>query len=62
MNEALDALKAIRDVAVYFDEHDSNIWAISRLFNTVGLVAGKENERQYKADVFQLLGIKVGEL
>lgn len=62
VKEALDALKAIHDVAVYFDEYDSNIGAVSRLFNTFGLVAGEEKERQYKAVVFRLLGIKVGEL
>lgn len=62
INEALDALKAIYDVAVYFDEYDSNIWAVSRLFNMLGLVAGDEHERRYKAVVFRVLGIKADEL
>lgn len=59
--KALDALKAIHDVAVYFDEYDSNITAVSRLFHEYGFIVGNETERQYKAVVFKLLGIEISE-
>lgn len=56
---ALDALKAIYDVAKLFDAHDSGIYAVEKLIHPNGVYWGGGSERQYKAVVLPALGIKV---
>lgn len=58
MRIALDALKTIHEVAVYFDERDENIFATTRIFGNSGFFQS-ESEKQYKSAVLPLLGIKV---
>lgn len=55
LKEALDALKTIRDIAKFFDSHDSEVNAFSRLLNPVGGIF----QNPHKSVVFQDLGIKV---
>ena len=57
--EALNALKTIYDIAVFFDSYDTNIYAVIRLFHPSGIVFGEVLERQFKTVVFKDLGIKV---
>lgn len=55
---ALNALKAIKEIAEYFDEHDSNVMAMRILFNPLELLYGSEKEIEYKTRVFSELNIK----
>ena len=57
--EAYNALKAIYDIAFLFDLYDSNIQAVTRLFQPYGIVYGEVLERKFKTVVFKDLGIKV---
>ena len=61
IREARDALKAIKEMAIFFDKFDSEAYAFVKLFHPNGLVWGHPSERRYKAVVFPLLGIKVDE-
>lgn len=62
MRDALNALKAIKELAIYFDENDSNIFAKSNLFNSSGVRWWPSKERQYRLLVLQQLNIKVDKL
>lgn len=55
---AINALKAIKEIALYFDQYDANRLAIRRLLNPLGLKLGNEKEKEYKAVAFVELGIK----
>lgn len=57
IDNALNAIKTIYEIALYFDKYDFNVSAIFRLFNTFGLIAGNKKEQQYKTFVFQKLGL-----
>ena len=58
LNEALDALKAVRDIARFFDLHDTNIFAILKLF---GIHGGfhKDSSEKYKLFALNALQIKI---
>ena len=58
---ATNALKAIKEIALYFDKNDASQIAMHRLFHPLGLQLGSEKEKEYKAMVFSELGIKVDE-
>ena len=58
---ATNALKAIKEIALYFDKNDASQIAMHRLFHPLGLQLGSEKEKEYKAMVFSELGIKVNE-
>lgn len=62
MKMAIDALKAIKNIAIYFDERDSNIHAIVKLFDPYGTFLGFPEKKQYKLLVLQLLGIGADKL
>lgn len=58
---ATNALKAIKEIALYFDKNDASQIATHRLFHPLGLQFGSEKEKEYKTMVFSELGIKVDE-
>lgn len=60
-NEATNALKAIKEIALYFDEKDARHISMNLLFHPLGLQVGSDKEKEYKALVFAKLGIKVDE-
>ena len=55
---AVNALKAIKEIALYFDKYDANRFAIQSLLHPLGLKLGSEKEKEYKAVAFKELGIK----
>lgn len=55
---SINALKAIKEIALYFDQYDAKRLAIRRLLNPLGLKLGCDKEKEYKAVVFAELGIK----
>ena len=59
IREARDALKAVKEIALFFDEFDSEVYAYERLFHPTGVLWGHHAEIRYKSVVFPLLGIKV---
>ena len=61
LRSALNALKSVRDVAHFFDAHDSEAYAMEHFFHTAGVLYGKPLEQKYKKVVFPALGIKVDE-
>lgn len=58
MRNALEALKTIRNVARYFDEHDSSCWAMIRLFGEYNFDLASPYEQEYMEEIFTKLGIK----
>ena len=52
-------MKSVRDIAGFFDAHDSEAYAMERFFHTSGMLYGKPLEQKYKKVVFSALGIKV---
>lgn len=56
LNSALDALKAVKNIAEFVDKYDSNAWAMIRLFGMTSL--NPEEWGKYKAPVLKLLGIR----
>lgn len=61
IREARDALKAVKEIALFFDEYDSEAYAFARLFHPSGIIYGHPSERRYKTAIFPLLGIEVDE-
>ncbi len=59
MRHARDAIKGIQVIADYFDKHDSNVHATSRLFTPDMIRYVSNEEQRYKRFVFSELGIKV---
>lgn len=57
MRDGLNALKAIRDIAYYFDEHDANAFALVKLMSPWGLFDSEE-ERKQRELIFSKLKIK----
>ena len=57
LNEALDSLKAVRDIARFFDQHDTNIYAIRRLFRMHSM-NNKDSFEEYKHFALKSLQIK----
>lgn len=60
LNEALDALKAVRDIARFFDQHDTNVYAIKQLFRLHSMNNADPYE-QYKRFTHKALQIKMEE-
>ena len=58
MRNAMEALKTIRNVARYFDEHDSSCWAMIRLFREYNFDLASVYEQEYMKEIFAKLGIK----
>lgn len=58
IKSALNALKAIRDIALFFDEHDSGAYALYQLFRPLSFVYESEYKTTYKNFVYSELGIK----
>lgn len=54
---ALNSLKTMKEVGLYFDKYDANRFAINRLFTPTGILAGDEKEKEYKSFIFPLLNI-----
>jgi len=59
INLAEDSLKAIKEIAVLFDSHDSNVYAVQKLFGT-GMRFGMDDEREYEHHKYalELLNLK----
>ena len=55
---ALNALKAVRDVARFFDENDSNCYAMVNLFSECNFEQCSRYEKEFMEFVFHKLGIK----
>ena len=55
---ALNALKAVRDVARFFDENDSNCYAMVHLFSECNFEQCSRYEQEFMEFVFHKLGIK----
>lgn len=60
LNEALDALKAVRDIARFFDQHDTNVYAIRQLFRMHSM-NNADSYEQYKRFALKALQIKMEE-
>ena len=56
--EALNALRAIKDIAIFFDNADAECYALKSIFHPCGTIMGNEYEKQYKEYVFSELGLK----
>ena len=59
---ALNALKAIKEMADYFDKYDGARIATPILFHPSGILCGSKKEKEYKTQVFSELNIKVDEM
>lgn len=57
VTKALDALKAVRDIALFFDKYDSNVYAVKRLFG-IWFQFYKNPAQQYKLYTLNALRIK----
>lgn len=62
MKQGIDALKTIRDMAIYLDEHDSDIYAIKKLFPSPYVHFSAVGEEKYRLPILHLLEIKVDKL
>lgn len=60
LTDGLNALKAIRDIAYYFDEHDTNAFALVRLMKPYGIF-DSETQKEQRELVLSKLDIKVKE-
>lgn len=60
LRKALEALKAIRNVARYFEKHDASCHAMVRLFGEYNYYFSSSYEQKYMGIIFQELGIKRG--
>ena len=58
LKDAVISLKAIRDIAIFFDEHDSSAYAMSRTFGTSCFSVESEYKSNYINEVFSRLEIK----
>lgn len=56
---ALNALKAVKELAIYFDENETTKRALGTMFSPLGLLCGSEKEKEYKKKVFDDLNITV---
>lgn len=57
-NDAVIALRAIKELALFFDEHDNNVQAFQQLFHPEILINRSQKEKEYKTAVFSKLNIK----
>jgi hypothetical protein len=62
MTNGRDALKAIKVFADYFDEHDTNVYAIHKLFSPNSMHYGPEKEQKYRQYICSMLQIKASEM
>ena len=58
LKDAYESLKAIRDVAKFFDENDANCFAMVQLFGAYNYSFASAYEQRYMKEVFAKLGIK----
>lgn len=58
---AINALRAVKEIAEVFDKCDNNINALQFLFHPSGVLYGNEKEKRCKEKIFPILRIKVGE-
>lgn len=58
MKEALEGLKAIYHIALFFDENDSNVNAVIRLFHPSALLYVKDRQKEFREFVFQKIKLK----
>lgn len=59
IRKARDSIKGIKAIADYFDQYDSSVHAVSRLFTPEMIPYVSKDEQRYKKFVFSELGIKV---
>lgn len=60
LRKALESLKAIRDVARYFDKYDTACSAMIRLFGEYNYALASTYEQKYMEKIFEELRIKKG--
>ena len=53
----LDSLKAIREIALYFDKNDTNIIALQKFFTPTLMLCGNEKAILHRKKIFPLLNI-----
>ncbi len=58
LHTALEALKAIRDVALFFDQYDKNAHALSFLINPAQIFWGEPEEKTMKEFILKQLAIR----
>ena len=58
MTNGRDALKAIKTFADFFDEHDTNVFAIQKLFSPNGTSCDLVRDQKYRQLICTMLGIK----
>lgn len=58
MKEALDGLKAIYHIALFFDKNDSNVNAVIRLFHPSALLYVKGKQKEFREFVFRKIKLK----
>ena len=58
LNQAINGLKAVRDLTIFFDTHDSNVLAKVRLFGLY-TYPGISGAPQYKKFALERLGIRI---
>lgn len=59
IRSAIESLKAIKDIAIYFDQYDSNIFALYQFFHPMDIEYASPQEKEYRIPILALLGIKV---
>lgn len=58
MKDALEGLKAIYHLALFFDENDSNVYAVIRLFHPSALLYVKDRQKEFREFVFRKIKLK----
>jgi hypothetical protein len=61
IKNAMNSLRAVYELAKYFEENNCGYSAVEELFNTHGVIYGSEREKEYKKYVFSKLNIKINE-
>ena len=61
IKNALNSLRAVYELAKYFEENECGYLVVTQLFNTPGVIHGSESEKECKKYVFSKLNISVDE-
>lgn len=59
LKSAMDALKAIKEIALFFDEYDDNIYAVDKMFRSSDYYEDTEKARFIRENVFPRIGYKL---
>ena len=61
MKNAMNSLRAVYELAKYFEENKCGYSAVENLFNISCIIYGSEKEKEYKKYIFSKLNIKLSE-